>query len=127
MQVVKLLQADWSTRQVARYLGFNQSAIVRWSKRTPDDQYLTIPTKSSKPHNHPKALKSEIIQTIIRQRLKHGRCAEVVYQELLNQGVKVSLSSVKRTLDKRGLIKKEVLGKDITKILNVLDLKKLGI
>ena len=42
----------------------------------------------------------------MNKRLERGRYAEAVHRELLNDGVKVSLSSVKRTLDRHHLIKK---------------------
>ena len=40
------------------------------------------------------------------KRLAHGRYAEVLHHELKNEGIGVSLSTVKRTLDRRGLLKK---------------------
>ena len=46
-----------------------------------------------------------MVEAIVEQRLKNRRCAEVVYQELVNRGIKVSLSSVKRTLKRSGLLK----------------------
>ena len=66
-----------------------------------------IPTLSSRPKSHPHALKEEVVEKIVAVRKKRGRCAEVVHQELLNQGVSVGLSSVKRTLDRQGLTKKK--------------------
>jgi transposase InsO family protein len=46
------------------------------------------------------------VEAIIVQREKRGRCAEIVHRELRSQGIEVSLSSVKRTLKRQGLIKK---------------------
>jgi transposase InsO family protein len=51
-------------------------------------------------------LSSELVWKIFHQRLKTKRCAEVIHQELINQEINVSLSSVKRTLDRTGLLKK---------------------
>jgi len=65
-----------------------------------------IPTRSSRPKSHPKQLSKEIVDKIVKKRLEHGRYAEAVHKELLNDGVKVSLSSVKRTLERSHLIKK---------------------
>ncbi|MEK7112380.1 MAG: integrase core domain-containing protein [Patescibacteria group bacterium] len=42
----------------------------------------------------------------MNKRLEHNRYAEAVHRELLNDGVGVSLSSVKRTLERHFLIKK---------------------
>jgi putative transposase len=66
-----------------------------------------IPTLSSKPKHHPKQLSDELVWKIFQQRIKTKRCSEVVHQELINQGVVTSLSSVKRTLDRNGLLKKK--------------------
>ena len=107
MEAVRLVkQRGWSTRQVARYTGYSQSVIVKWCKKDPTGGWRRIPTQSSKPHSHPRQLSQDIIEKIISQRRKHSRCSEVVHQELVNQGIKVSLNSVRRTLDRNGLIKK---------------------
>lgn len=105
MQAVLLVRQGWSTRKVARHLGFNQSTIVRWVHRAPDDGRKTIPTKSSRPHSHPRMLAKDKVDLIIKQRKKRNRCSEVVHQELLNQGMVVSLSSVKRTLKRNYLLR----------------------
>ena len=65
-----------------------------------------IPTKSSRPRSHPRELSRELVWKIYHQRVLHNRCAEVVHQELLNKGIQVSVSSVKRTLDRMHLTKK---------------------
>lgn len=101
-----LVRKKWSTRKVARHFGFNQSTIVRWFKKSIKYGYHPIPTLSSRPKHHPKELSNELVWKIFQQRIKTRRCAEVVHQELVNQGIKVSLSSVKRTLDRTGLLKK---------------------
>lgn len=101
-----LVRKKWSTRKVARHFGFNQSTIVRWFKKSKKYGYNLIPTLSSKPKHHPKQLSDELVWKIFQTRIKNKRCAEVVHQELINQGIKISLSSVKRTLDRHGLIKK---------------------
>jgi transposase InsO family protein len=101
-----LVRKKWSTRKVARHFGFNQSTIVRWFKKSKSYGYHPIPTLSSRPKHHPKELSSELVWKIFHQRLKTKRCAEVIKQELENQGINISLSSVKRTLDRTGLTKK---------------------
>jgi transposase InsO family protein len=101
-----LVRKKWSTRKVARHFGFNQSTIVRWFKKSITYGYHPIPTLSSRPKHHPRELSNELVWKIFQQRIKTRRCAEVVHQELVNQGIKVSLSSVKRTLDRTGLLKK---------------------
>ncbi len=88
----ELIKEGWSTRKVARHLGYTQSAIVKWSHRTTAD---TVP---SRPKKSPRALPEELRARIIAKRLEVRRCAEVVHALLLREGVSVSLSSVKRVI-----------------------------
>ena len=107
MEAVRLVKyRGWSTRKVSRHTGYSQSVIVKWCAKDPTGGWRHISTKSSCPKQHPKELSQEVVSAIIRQRLKRMRCAEVVHQELHNEGVGVSLSSVKRTLDRKGLLRK---------------------
>lgn len=101
-----LVRRGWSTRKVARHFGFSQSVIVKWFTKAKKYGYHPIPTLSSKPKHHPKQLSDDLVWKIFQQRIKNRRCSEVVHQELLNQGIVTSLSSVKRTLDRHGLLKK---------------------
>jgi len=101
-----LVRKGWSTRKVARHFGFSQSVIVKWFAKAKKIGHHPIPTQSSRPHHHPKQLSDDLVWKIFQQRIKNKRCAEVVHQELLNQKIKVSLSSVKRTLDRHGLLEK---------------------
>lgn len=105
MKAVLLVRKGWSVRRVARYTGFSHGAIINWLKKAPSDGRLTIPTLSSRPRHHPRELRMEIVSAIVEQRKKRNRCSEVVYQELLNQGIKTSLSSVKRTLKRHNLLR----------------------
>lgn len=99
MQAAKLvIEKGWSTRQAARYTGFNQSTIVKWTQRARVMSSLNIPTRSSRPRYHPNQLREETVKAILDYRRKYRRCAEVIHYLLLRDGVKVSLSSVKRTL-----------------------------
>jgi transposase InsO family protein len=104
-KAVLMLKAGHSTRQVARHFGYSQSVIVKWAARAPADGRLNIPTRSSRPKSHPRTLDPSIVQAIIAARLAHNRCAEVVYDDLREQGVSVSLSSVKRTLARHELLR----------------------
>ena len=107
MEAVRLVKyRGWSTREVARYTGFNQSAIVKWCKKDPTGGWRRIPTESSRPNHHPRQLKENIVEKIVAIRRKTKRTSEVVHQELLNQGVRVSLNSVRRTIDRHGLMNK---------------------
>lgn len=102
----QLVRKGWSTRKVARHFGFNQSTIVRWFEKSKQYGYHSIPTQSSRPKHHPKELQRSVVEKIIEIRLRTKRTSEVVHQELLNHGIRVSLNSVRRTIDRAGLMKK---------------------
>jgi len=109
MEAVWRVHQGESIRKVARHFGFHHTAVMRWVRK--DRQlgllgWRPIPTDSSRPHHHPRELSSKTVAAIVAQRKKRNRCAVIVHQELLNQGIQVSLSSVKRTLERQGLIKK---------------------
>lgn len=99
-----VFKEGWSTRAVARHTGYDHSTIVRWVTKAQLSNQRTIPTQSSRPHNHPQALSLEVTRAIIQCRLKHRRCAEVIHHLLNKDGIMVSLSSVKRTLRRNGLV-----------------------
>jgi transposase InsO family protein len=101
-----MVRRGFNKEEVGRRYGVGSSTICKWVKKAKIYGYHPIPTLSSKPRHHPKQLSNELVWKIFHQRLKNKRCAEVVYQELSNQGIKVSISSVKRTLDRTGLLKK---------------------
>ena len=106
-QTVELVKVKkWSTRKAARHLGYSQGAIVQWCKKDMWQGLRPIPTMSSRPHAHPHALNSIIIDSIIEKRLERRRCADIIHRELVKEGVSVSFSSVHRTLERYGLIKK---------------------
>jgi transposase InsO family protein len=101
-----MVKRGFSKEEVSRRFGVGSSTICKWVKKAKIYGYHPIPTLSSKPKHHPKQLSNELVWKIFHQRLQNKRCAEVVHRELLNQGIKTSLSSVKRTLDRSGLLKK---------------------
>lgn len=105
-EAAQLVRRGWSTRKVARHFGFSQSVIVKWFKKSLIYGYHPIPTKSSRPKSHSKQLKENIVKRILEIRRRTKRTSEVVHQILLNEGIKVSLNSVRRTIDRHGLMKK---------------------
>ncbi len=106
-QAADLVYRGWSARKVGRYLGFHHTAVMEWVRRSRKVGHVPILTQSSRPHSHPKQLTEEIVDKIVKKRLEHNRYAEAVHKELQNDGLKVSLSSVKRTLDRCRLLKKK--------------------
>ncbi len=105
--VMLVKNKGWSTRKVARHFGVSHSSVVRWLQKSPSTCTIyEIPTLSSRPKTSPRATDEKIIKRILEVRLKRNRCAQIVHAQLKREGIKVSLSTVKRTLDKYGLIKK---------------------
>jgi transposase InsO family protein len=92
--------------EVGRRFGVGSSTICKWVKKATLYGYHPIPTLSSKPKHHPNELSGDVIDKIVEVRLEHGRCSEVVQETLKQEGIKVSLSSVKRTLERNFLINK---------------------
>ena len=101
-----VLRSRWSVRKAARYTGVHPGTVTKWVKKARILRGNTIPTCSSRPHSHPNSLDSRVVERIVAIRRKRGRCAEVVHQHMINEGYTVSVSSVKRTLERHLLIKK---------------------
>ena len=107
-EAVRLVKQGWSIRKAAKHFGFSHCAVRLWLKKKivrGSGHKMEIQTCSSRPHHHPKELKPDVVSAIVAKRKERNRCAEVVHRELVNQGIIVSLSSVKRTLKRQGLIK----------------------
>ena len=105
-QAAQMVYRGFTPTEAGRRFGVGSSTVCKWVKKAKKLGYHPIPTLSSRPKHHPKQLSSDLVWKIFHQRIKTRRCSEVVHQELLNQGIVVSLSSVKRTLDRTGLLKK---------------------
>lgn len=96
----------WTMRKVARRFGVEPSTISRWCKLPFATGFHELHTRSSCPKTHPNALRREIVEAIIEKRVGRRRCGQVIHQELLREGVSVSLPSVQRTLSRLGMLKK---------------------
>jgi transposase InsO family protein len=107
-RAVEMVRRGHSMREVARHFGFDAATISRWNKKATPNGSWVIPTTSSKPHHHPKELSAVVVRRIVELRIQlKGRCAEVIHAQLKKEGITVSLSSVKRTLDRRLLTQKK--------------------
>lgn len=108
MQAANLVIKDgWSSRQVARYTGYDHSTIVRWVNKAKSglSNRHVIPTRSSRPKGHANQLTPDIVKAILEHRYEYKRCAEVIHHDLITkQNINVSLSSVKRTLKRHNLV-----------------------
>ena len=105
-KAVEMVRSGKSMRQVAKYFGYEPGTISKWCKKAPMPGVFEIPTESSRPNSHPNSLDGKITRRIIEIRKERGRCAEIVHEKMILEGYDVSLSSVKRTLERAGLIKK---------------------
>lgn len=65
-----------------------------------------IPTRSSRPHSCKHAVTHTVVDRIRYYRQRYGRCAVVVHAHCVREGVRVSLATVRRVLDRLGLIAK---------------------
>ncbi len=101
-----VVEEGWSARKVGRYLGYHHTAIMAWVRYAKRYGLRPIPTQSSKPTSHPKQLSRYLVRKIVAKRFELKRSAEVIHYALKEDGVAVSLCSVKRTLDRHGLLKK---------------------
>ena len=100
---VKLVKyRHWSRRKVARHLGVEPSTVSRWCSHPLGTGWHLIPTKSSRPHHHPEELARETVGRVLTLRQERKECAEILHHRLVQEGVGVSLSSVKRVLRRAG-------------------------
>jgi transposase InsO family protein len=105
-EAADLVRRGHSPTEVGRRYGVGSSTICKWVKKAKVYGYHPIPTLSSRPKHHPRELNETLVDRIVAVRLEDNRCSEVVQETLRQEGVKVSLSSVKRTLERNYLIKK---------------------
>jgi len=105
-RAVNMVREGKSVAEVVRYFGYSKGTISKWCKKMPSGGSWIIPTLSSRPHHHPRELSNDLVKKIIEYKNRHNRCSEVIHRHLLNDGIRVSPNSVKRKLDKAGLIKK---------------------
>ena len=125
-KAVDMIREGKSIREVSRYTGYSVGAIHNWCKKSPMPGVFEIPTKSSKPKHHPDETPESLKKRIIELRLETKRCSEVVHKMLINENIKVSLSTVKRILDKGGFLKKKSKWKKYRKNMTRPDVQKPG-
>lgn len=101
-----MVRRGFSPTEVGRRFGVGSSTVSKWVKKARVWGYQLIPTLSSKPKHHPNELKKELVDTIVKKRFELNRSSEVVHYALAEEGVAVSLSSVKRTLERHHLTRK---------------------
>lgn len=93
-------------RTAARRYGVSPGTISKWRKRAVKVGLHPIPTRSSRPRHSPRTLDRTLVLKIIDKRIELNRSAEVVHRSLSEDGIMVSLSTIKRTLDRAHLTRK---------------------
>lgn len=131
-----LVEQQLPVAVVARRSGIHRSTLWRWKRQwdklnehvqlTNDNRPTRIPgtvwrlaactwripTKSSRPWSCSRAVSAAVIERIRYYRKKYGRCAVVVHAYCRREGTKVSLSTVRRVLDRLGLLAKRKWKRD---------------
>ena len=106
MAAVEMVQQGKSVRETSRHFGFAHNTILNWLKKSPEyGRYgqLVIPTYSSRPDCHPKELSKDVVSRILVLRKERQQCAEIIHHRLAQEGIKVSVSSVKRVFHRLGI------------------------
>jgi len=94
-RAVKMVKAGKSIRLSARHFGVEASTVSRWVKRAGLSDLAEIPTLSSRPKNI-KTFSPELKDKV--RKLRAGRTYENIIKKLAKEGIKISLSSVKRII-----------------------------
>jgi transposase InsO family protein len=101
-----VVRHGYTKAQAARKTGVHRSTIGTWVKKaTGMNSNKGIPTGSSRPRNPANQLAPEIVERIVVLRRTTGRYAAALHAQLKEEGVSVSLPSVKRTIRRKGLAK----------------------
>ena len=90
-------------RRSSRYFDVEASTVLRWCQRDASNGWRPIMTRSSRPLHHPHALSLDVVSRILALRAERNQCAEILHWRLKQEGIMVSLSSVKRTLKRHAI------------------------
>jgi putative transposase len=93
--------------QVARLYGIHRSTMSRWLKRAHPDHRVFLHNISSRPHFHPNQLPQSLVNRVIAARTQSNRCAQVVWAQLTQEHIQISLSSVKRIIARYHLTRRK--------------------
>jgi|JI10StandDraft_1071094.scaffolds.fasta_scaffold41314_8 transposase InsO family protein len=101
-----VMREGLSVAEAARRSGVHRSTLWRWIRKAEQlglHGNAYIPTLSPAPPHRTNELTPAVVAAIVAERKRSGRGAYFVHLELREQGVPVSLSSVKRTLRRQSL------------------------
>ena len=106
-KAVEMVREGKSVTEVARYFGFSKGAVSKWCKKMPLSGAWVIPTERSAPKHHPWRIDKVVRSRIFELRLElKGRCAQVIQDHLKDEGIKVSVRTIQRELERRNLLRK---------------------
>jgi transposase InsO family protein len=106
-KAVEMVREGKTVTEVARYFGFTKGAISKWCKKCPPNGTWAIPTASSAPKSHPWRIDKKVRTRICELRVKlKGRCAQVIQSHLADEGMKVSVRTIQRELERNHLLRK---------------------
>lgn len=103
----RLFRKGWSARKVGRYLGYHHTAVMKWVRKAEAVGDVPISTQSSRPKRFRKPVAPGIEERVKKMRRESKRCTEAIYAELKREGVKISVSTVHRILNRAHLLKKK--------------------
>jgi len=106
-KAVEMVREGKTVTEVARYFGFTKGAVSKWSKKYQANGMWAIPTQSCAPKSHPWRIDKKVRARICQLRLKlKGRCAQVIQSHLADEGMKVSVRTIQRELERNHLLRK---------------------
>lgn len=104
-EAVNLVIKDgWSAARAAKHAGVHRATVGRWlikARLVHGGRHLY--NESSRPKTSPQALPRRTVDQICILRRTLNRCAPVIHAHMLQLGIQVSVSSVRRTLKRQGL------------------------
>lgn len=101
-----VLRHSLTCAEVAKGTGVHRSTIGTWVKKAKQmNSNQGIATESSRPKHPGGTIDPKIVERITALRRETGRYAAAIRAQLNEEGVKVSLVSVKRTIRRKGLAK----------------------
>ena len=114
---------------VARKCGVNRTTIWRWLKKwqvlnqyikqghpnrpslktifVPEYYRWQIITEPSRPHTFPRQLSMEIVKRVLELKAQLKRCVEVIHYYLGLEGIRISLSSVRRVFQRHHILDRQ--------------------
>ena len=111
----KMLKEDKPFRELCREYGISEKTGYKWRKRFYEQGYAGLEEESRAPREHPNTIDGDTAAELIRLRLAHpswgAKKLQVLYQRAHPNQLLPSMSSVNRTIEKAGLLRKKRIHK----------------